>query len=62
MAVRVRRSGEIVCAAFSDARDGDVYVDDAVHYWLAVAGALVTGDEGDTWTLTARARAEQETR
>lgn len=52
MAVRVRKeSGNIVCAAFSEAEEGDVYVNDAVHYWLASIGLLVTNDEGDTWTI-----------
>lgn len=60
MAVRVRRTGEIVCAAFSDANDGDTYINDAVHYWLVASGALVTDDEGDTWRLAARDRAKLE--
>ena len=36
MAVRIRRSGEIVCAAMHPAEDGDTYIDDGLHYELSV--------------------------
>ena len=35
MALRVRTSGRILCAAKSKPEEGDVYIDDAVHGWLA---------------------------
>jgi hypothetical protein len=61
MAVRIRKhspdtSGTdllIVCAAESDSEDGDIYVDDAMHYLLVHVGLLYTKDEGDTWHLAA---------
>jgi hypothetical protein len=50
VAVRVRRSGTILCAAQSDPEPGDVYLDDGAHYWLSRTTKLIrTDDEGDTW-------------
>lgn len=43
MAVRIRESGEILCAAKHPAAPGDSYVDDGLHYRLSVEiGVLVT--------------------
>lgn len=36
MAVRIRRTGEILCAAQHPAADGDIYIDDGEHYHLTV--------------------------
>jgi hypothetical protein len=36
MAVRVRASGTIVCAARHPAEPGDTYLDDGLHYRLSV--------------------------
>jgi hypothetical protein len=36
MALRIRKSGRIVCAKYHKERQGDVYVNDALHYRLAV--------------------------
>lgn len=36
MAVRVRRNGRILCAAIHKAEEGDIYIDDAIHYYLSV--------------------------
>ena len=36
MAVRVRSSGEVVCAAMHPEQEGDRYIDDGLHYRLAV--------------------------
>lgn len=35
MAVRIRRDGEVVCAAMHPALEGDTYVDDGLHYRLS---------------------------
>lgn len=35
MAVRIRKDKTIVCAAKSEIQDGDVYIDDGLHYVLA---------------------------
>lgn len=46
MAVRIRRNGQIFCAAHSEPLDGDCYLDDGIHYILAVERkVLVTDDE-----------------
>jgi hypothetical protein len=43
MAVRIRKSGEIVCAAMHPEEPGDTYLNDGLHYKLAVElGALVS--------------------
>ena len=51
MAVRIRKDKKtIVCAAEFPAEEGDCYLDDGVHYCLAVKmGILHTDDEGDNW-------------
>ena len=41
MAVRIRRSGVIVCAAMHPEREGDTYIDDGLHYELAVERRLL---------------------
>ncbi len=54
MALWIRRkTNEIVCAAFNDASENgdDIYIDDAVHYWLSTNGLIYTEDEGDTWKI-----------
>lgn len=59
MAVRIRKSGKIVCAAMNPKRKGDVYIDDNVHYALCRAGVLVTEpwkrhkkNKGEWWWIT----------
>jgi hypothetical protein len=43
MAVRIRKDGSILCAALHDSKDGDLYLDDTIHYHLScVAKVLVT--------------------
>lgn len=43
MAVRIRESGQILCAAMHPAEPGDTYVDDVLHERLASGtGALIT--------------------
>jgi hypothetical protein len=43
LAVRIRESGQILCAAMHPAEPGDTYVDDVLHERLASGtGALVT--------------------
>jgi hypothetical protein len=47
MAVRIRESGAIVCAAMHPAMPGDVYVHDGVHYTLAVEHRLLVTEPMD---------------
>lgn len=52
MALRIRRDKKtIVCAAKSKPEDGDCYLDDCVHYVLAVEMGILhsNNDKGDTW-------------
>lgn len=51
MALRIRKNRKkIVCAAISKPRKGDCYLDDDVHYVLAVEmKVLHTRDKGETW-------------
>lgn len=43
MAVRVRKNGRVLCAAMHTAEEGDIYIDDTLHYLLSVeAKVLVT--------------------
>ena len=54
MALLIRASGSIVCAAFNAPERGDVYLDDAAHYRLSVEmGVLRTDDDGETWRFCA---------
>lgn len=36
MAVRIRRDGRVLCAAMHPEEDGDIYINDALHYYLSV--------------------------
>lgn len=52
MAVRIRKDGEIVCAAKFPAEDDDTYLHDGIHYTLSVElHALVTDSEHFTHGL-----------
>lgn len=43
MALRIRANGRVFCAAHSVKEEGDLYIDDGLHYELsAVNGVLVT--------------------
>jgi len=42
MAVRIRKSGLIVCAAKSEPEPGDYYIDDGLHYRLGVELRVMT--------------------
>lgn len=45
MAVQIRKDGRIFCAAHSEVEDGDCYLDDGIHYLLAVEGKVLVTDE-----------------
>ncbi len=41
MALRIRVTGEILCAAHTEPMEGDVYLDDNIHYYLSqLTGAI----------------------
>lgn len=41
MAVRIRKSGEILCAATHPRLPGDTYIDDGLHYTLSAEKKLL---------------------
>lgn len=36
MALRIRKNGKVLCAAMHEAEQGDIYIDDGIHYELSV--------------------------
>lgn len=44
MAIRWRKSGELLCAAMTEAQEGDRYIDDDVHYQLSVVQRCIIAD------------------
>lgn len=49
MAVRVRRDGTIICAAESDAEEGDCYINDPTQYRLHVEMKVLCYKGGNLW-------------
>ena len=41
MALRIRKNGVILCAAMHKEEDGDVYINDGVHYYLSVIQKII---------------------
>lgn len=37
MALRVRKNGDIVCAKYHKAKEGDICINDKIHEWMAGA-------------------------
>ena len=48
MAVRIREDGSIVCAAKSEPEEGDTYIDDSLHYRLAVLEKVLIPDKNES--------------
>ena len=44
MSIRWRNNGDLVCAAVSEATDGDTYIDDRLHYQLSVVSKAIIAD------------------
>lgn len=44
MAVRIRKDGTILCAAKSEAMEGDTYIHDGLHYELSVIQKVLIAD------------------
>ncbi|BAP30115.1 uncharacterized protein CHSO_1078 [Chryseobacterium sp. StRB126] len=45
MALRIRKTGEIYCAAKSEPEEGDTYIDDGIHYYLSqLTGAIIASE------------------
>ncbi|MCT4190243.1 hypothetical protein HZP50_07025 [Elizabethkingia anophelis] len=45
MALRIRKTGEILCAAHTKPEEGDTYLDDNIHYFLSVLTGAITASE-----------------
>ena len=44
MAVRIRKDGRILCAAYHEKQEGDIYIDDGLHYYLAVEKRILVSE------------------
>jgi hypothetical protein len=53
MAIRIRKNGKILCAAFNDPEAGDLYMDDHFHYEMVHNGVIkpVDPDDGNEWRI-----------
>lgn len=47
MALRWRKTGEILCAAKSETMEGDCYIDDRLHYELSVVQKTIVADRNE---------------
>lgn len=61
MALRIRKSGRVVCAKYHKPRPGDCYIDDNVHYRLAVEMNVLkpVNKRGTVWAFTRMARSNK---
>ena len=44
MAIRWRRDGRLLCAAQSEPKEGDTYIDDRLHYQLSIVSRAILAD------------------
>ena len=53
MALRIRKTGEILCAAHTKEEEGDTYINDGIHYYMSVmTGSIVASpnhNEDNLW-------------
>lgn len=47
MAVRIRKDGRIFCAALNNHEEGDIYINDALHYHLSVIEKILVTTENE---------------
>lgn len=47
MALRVRKDGKILCAALHGKEAGDVYIDDQLHYEMAVIHKVIVTEPNE---------------
>lgn len=47
MALRIRLDGRILCAALNKKEEGDVYLNDSIHYQLSVEEKVLVTTEND---------------
>lgn len=44
MAIRWRKDGRLLCAAMTEPKEGDAYIDDRLHYQLSVVSRAIIAD------------------
>jgi len=47
MALRIRLDGRILCAALNKVEDGDIYINDNLHYQLSVKEKVLVTTENE---------------
>jgi hypothetical protein len=47
MSLRIRTDGRVMCAALNEANDGDIYINDDLHYHLSVIEKVLVTTECD---------------
>lgn len=52
MAVRIRKDGRIFCAAMTEQQEGDLYIDDRLHYHLSVITKVLVTTPSETHNKT----------
>ena len=62
MSIRWRKNGDLICGAKSKAEPGDTYIDDRLHYQLAVAHRFLIPDPDEKETGIWRWRGDSERR
>lgn len=63
MAIRWRKDGRLFCAAMSEPEEGDTYIDDRLHYQLAVVTKVIEVDddpESGLWRWVLPSSSEKE--
>jgi hypothetical protein len=60
MAVRVRKDGRVLCAAMHPEEEGDIYINDGLHYYLSVERGVLVSEpherhqhRGEWWWINA---------
>lgn len=53
MAVRIRKNGRIFCANLRSGEDGDIYIDDELHYHLSVIEKILVTESNDKHMINA---------
>ena len=58
MALRIRKNGQILCAAMHPVQEGDTYIDDDLHYQMSVIHKIIGSepmakhkDSGEWWWM-----------
>lgn len=47
MSIRIRKTGDMLCAAKCDEMKGDTYINDSLHYQLAIIQKVLVPDKNE---------------